>query len=325
MATNWGIMATGAIAHTFAEDFSHCPTGKLVGVSSRTPSNAEEFADKFELPMPFESHAELASSDFIDVVYIASPHPQHYSMAKLCLEHGKHVLCEKPLAINAEQTRELFQLAEKNQCFLMEALWTRFNPSVLIAKELIEEGEIGEVKSIQANFGFVAPDEPGHRLTNPELGGGALLDIGIYPLFLAQLLLGRPDRIQSRAQTNQQGIDIHDDIWLDYDNGATASISISLSAQLNNDATISGTEGSLYFPAEWYCSQKVILTRTNGEQIEMPCPFPGMGYHLEVFHVNDCIRQGLLQSPMHSKQDSLNLIETMDSLRAQWGLRYPFE
>ncbi|MBJ7538324.1 Gfo/Idh/MocA family protein [Marinomonas transparens] len=321
----WGIIGTGYIAHLFASDFAHVKSGELRAVASRNKESADRFSAEFDIELAFVDYFSLINSHEVDVIYIATPHVYHYDLAKACILAGKAVLCEKPFTLNEMQSRELYELAEEKNVFIMEAMWTRFNPVIEQVIEWVEEGEIGHLHSVQANFNFVAPTDPSHRLMNIELGGGALLDIGIYPVFLAQLFFGKPDFIQNQAVLGDTDVDLFEQILLGWESGQLASLEASLISCNPNRAVLSGSKGYIEIDSEWFQARSCRIVGENETERAVEFDFPGAGYQFEVDEVNRCIEEGLVQSPNYSWQDSLELIATLDEIRQDIGLSYPGE
>ncbi|BDX03710.1 oxidoreductase [Marinomonas pontica] len=321
----WGIIGTGHIAHLFASDFCHVKAGELRAVASRDKASADRFSAEFDIELAFVDYFSLINSNEVDVIYIATPHVYHYDLAKACIMAGKAVLCEKPFTINEAQSRELYDLALERNVFVMEAMWTRFNPVIEQVLEWVEEGEIGSLNSIQASFNFLAPTDPNHRLMNLELGGGALLDIGIYPVFLAQLFFGKPDFVQNQAVIGDTDVDLFEQILLGWESGQLASLDASLISCNPNRATLSGSEGFIEIDSEWFKAKSCRIVRSDNTERAVEFDFPGNGYQFEADEVNRCLEEGLIQSPNHSWQDSLELIATLDEVRQDIGLYYPGE
>ncbi|MBR7887404.1 Gfo/Idh/MocA family oxidoreductase [Marinomonas sp. A79] len=321
----WGIIGTGKIAHLFASDFSHVKAGELCAVASRNKASADAFAEKFDIEWAFVDYFSLINSHEVDVIYIATPHVHHFDLAKACILAGKAVLCEKPLTINEAQSRILYDLALEHDVFIMEAMWTRFNPAVEQVIEWVEEGEIGTLNSLQASLNFLAPTDPNHRLLNIEMGGGALLDIGIYPVFLAQLLFGKPDFVQNQAVIGDTDVDVFEQILLGWESGKLASLDASLISCNPNRAVLSGSKGYIELDSEWFKAKSCRMVTAQGAERAVTFDFPGNGYQFEADEVNRCLQEGLLQSPNYSWQDSLELIATLDEVRQDIGLYYPGE
>ncbi|MEP7728069.1 Gfo/Idh/MocA family protein [Marinomonas primoryensis] len=321
----WGIIGTGQIAHLFASDFCHVKAGELRAVASRNKASADEFSAEFDIELAFIDYFSLINSHEVDVIYIATPHVYHYDLVKACILAGKAVLCEKPFTINEIQSKELYDLALKHNVFVMEAMWTRFNPVIEQVIEWVEEGEIGDLNSIQASFNFLAPTDPSHRLMKIELGGGALLDIGIYPVFLAQLFFGKPDFVQNQAVIGDTDVDLFEQILLGWESGQLASLDASLISCNPNRAILSGSKGYIEIDSEWFKAKSCRVVSADNKVRAVEFDFSGNGYQFEVDEVNRCLEEGLIQSPNHSWQNSLELIATLDEIRQDIGLSYPGE
>jgi predicted dehydrogenase len=325
MKIRWGILACGRIAKKFAADLQLAEGSELVAVASRDKQRAIDFSNEFPAKYAFGSYQELVDHPEVDVIYIASPHAQHHEHTLLCLNHGKAVLCEKAFAINLRQATEMIELARKKNIFLMEALWSRFLPHYLKVREMIDEGMIGEVKGVLANFGFKPMDPVPDRLFNPALGGGALLDIGIYPVFFAQSLLGKPDKILASMDKASTGIDEQCAMIFQYKEGKTANLFSTLASNLETDADIFGTHGRIRLTSRFYEPSATIQyypDRVDSRQLISLEREEGWGYQHEIRHVNECLRKGLGESPIHTLDDTLALMQTLDSIRAQMGLKY---
>lgn len=324
---NWGILGPGRIAAKFASDLALLPNANLYAVGSRSLEKAQNFAKDYHFEKAYGSYQELISDDDLDIVYISTTHNGHYEHSILALENGIAVLCEKPLAINANQVTEMIETAEKNQTFLMEALWTLFLPHLIKVQEIIEEGHIGDVQSVRADFGFKAAFDPEHRLFNPKLGGGALLDIGIYPLLLAQTILGVPDKISATALLGDAQVDEDIGVTLTYKDQKIAHLHSSLRSRTPIDAHIYGTNGYIYLPTPWHkpVSHLLVYDYSNDKEKKYAIPSHGIGYVYEAQAVMDCLNASYLESPRASWEFSLNLVQTMDHIRNQVGVRYPMD
>lgn len=321
----WGIIGTGTIAQAFAADFVYAKTGELRAVASRSKKHADDFAERFDIELSMVDYYSLINSHEVDVIYIAVPHSLHYELTKACILAGKSVLCEKPFTLNEAQAAELFELAAEREIFVMEAMWTRFNPALDQALEWVEEGEIGNLQSIQASLCFKGSADPNGRLLNKELGGGALLDVGIYPIFLAQLFFGKPDFMQNQALVGDTDVDVFEQLLLGWDEGQMASLEASIISQQPNRAILSGSDGYIEFSHDWYLAKSLTLVKNGGAEHNIEFDFPGLGYQYEIEEVNRCLEEGLFQSPNHSWQDTLNLLATMDEIRQDIGVHYPGE
>jgi dihydrodiol dehydrogenase / D-xylose 1-dehydrogenase (NADP) len=323
----WGILGTGSIAHKFADGLSVLDDAELVAVGSRSQEGANKFAGEFGVARAHGSYEALASDPEVDVIYIATPHPYHRSNSLLCLEHGKHVLCEKPVTVNGKELEEVLDAAHRANRFFMEAMWMYFTPNVCKAEELVRAGAIGRLRMVQANFGFATDQEETGRLLNPELAGGSLLDVGIYPIALASLFFqGPPKRIQSDWQRAETGVDAQAAMLFGYEDGGLATLTSAVITETPYDAWIMGEKGMLKLHAPfWGRCPAVTLIRPDQADETFSAPLRGNGYDYEAEHVGECIRAGRLQSPRVAHDKSREIMATMDTIRAQWGLQYPFE
>ena len=321
----WGILACGKIAKKFAADLKLVEDGELIAVASRDVERAKQFAADFPAKYVFGSYEELVNCDEVDAIYVASPHSHHHEHTLLCLSHGKAVLCEKAFAINQQQAKEMIELARTKKVFLMEALWTRFLPHYLKVRDMIAEGKLGELKGVLANFGFKPPEPVSQRLFEPALGGGSLLDIGIYPVFLAQSILGVPDSITAKMDPAHTGVDEQCSMVFHYKNGITANLFSTLASNLETDADIFGTKGRIrltnrfYEPSATIQYYPDIITSRTIISIEKEA---GWGYQHEIRHVNECLQKGLTESPVWSLDETLSLMQTLDAIREGMRLRY---
>lgn len=322
---NWAILGLGHIARKFAEDLAHVPQARLHAVASRSLTKAQAFAADFGVAHAVGSYEELLAVPDLDAVYIATPHSEHHAHTLLCLRAGLPVLCEKAFALNASQAQDMVRVARERGVFLMEAFWTRFFPAIAQALEVVWAGTIGEVKHLTANFGFAAPYQPEGRLFNPALAGGSLLDIGVYPLFISQLFLGAPTAVRAVSTPTGTGVDLNCAVALAYADGATASLFSTLAAPTDNHCVLYGTKGQLRLSGRFHAPSGVQVQLLDQDAAEMPYPTAGYGYHYEAAHVQECLAQGLLESPLLPLAFSLELMELLDAVRSQIGLRYPGE
>lgn len=320
---NWGILGPGKIAHKMVQDLQRIPRARLHAVGSRSLERAREFAQAYTIPHAFGSYEELAACPDLDVVYIATPHHGHFENTLMCLGQGVAVLCEKPLAINARESQQMIEAARSQQVFLMEAMWTRFLPQTLHILELIEDGAIGDVLAVKADFGFAAPVDPDGRLFNLELGGGALLDIGIYPAFLSLLLLGKPDDIQASAILHKTGVDVENGVVLKYRNGQMAHLHSTLRSLTKTEAFIYGTQATIHIHTRWHEPSSFTIIR-EGEAPELHTfTEESHGYLHEAREVMHCLEEGLTESPHLPLSFSQDLMELLDDIRIRMGLTYP--
>ncbi len=322
----WGIIGAGNISSTFAAALNSMEHTRLAAVASRSLTRAEEFARRFSVDKAYGSYEELAKDPEIDVIYVGTLHPEHRENAALCIRHGKAVLCEKPFTLNAEDCRELIRLAGEYRVFLMEAMWTKFLPVTSKVRQWLREGRIGEIRHFKASFGFYSEFNKDSRLYNPHLAGGALLDVGVYPISYAIHMLDRlPNQALSSAILGRTGVDEQNIIILKYENGILADLSSAISADTGNDAEIIGDKGRIFVPKFW-AAEEAMLYNSSNELVEtFEMPFTVNGYVYEAEEVNRCLREGRLESERLSLKDTLGIMELMDSIRADWGLVYPQE
>ncbi|MEU6074611.1 Gfo/Idh/MocA family oxidoreductase [Micromonospora sp. NPDC047074] len=320
--TRWGILATGNIAARFAEDLRLVPGAELVAVGSRTAESAERFAGRHGVPRAYASWAELAADDDLDVVYVATPHAAHHEAAMTCLAAGRAVLVEKPFTLDLATSAELVDTARAAGVFAMEAMWMRTNPLIRRVAELVADGAIGTVTSVRADFGLAGPFPPEHRLRARTLGGGALLDLGIYPVSLAHLILGVPDHVRSWAKLSPEGVDENTGIVLGYDSGAVATLSCGLIGATPVVAAITGTTGRIELPELFFCPGSVILHQAGAEPETITGEPGGGGYQHEAAEVQRCLAEGLLESPLVSHATTLEVMALLDGIRAQIGVSY---
>lgn len=321
----WGILGTGAIAAKFAAGVAALADQEVIAVGSRTQASADRFADRFDILRRHASYESLVADPYVDAIYVATPHSFHRDNTLLALRHGKHVLCEKPFAINATQAQEMVDAARRAGLFLMEAMWTRFLPIMVETRRLIAEGAIGNVQMIQADFGFRAAFNPASRLFDPALGGGALLDVGVYPISLASMVLGQPDRIAAVATLGATGIDENTGILLGFPGGAVAVLSTSVRANTPQEATLLGDTGSIRIHSPWWVGDTLTLQSAFGEPEQIRRPYLANGYSHEAIEVAACVRDGKLESDIMPLDESVRIMAIMDEIRGQIGMKYPME
>lgn len=324
-SVRWGIAATGGIAHSFAEGLSQLPDADLVAVASRSQERADAFGDEFDVARRHGSYEALASDDDVDVVYVATPASRHHADALLFLDAGKAVLCEKPFALNEAQAAQMIAAAADRGVFLMEAMWSRFLPSYVTLGEVIAAGRIGEVRLVEANFGWRAPTvDPTNRHFDLALGGGGLLDLGVYPVQLCSLLLGEPDSVAATGHIGETGVDEQVAAVLGHQHGAVGIVTAALRTNLTCAARIAGTEGVIDLPAFMHCPVSLTISTADGvETLERP--IEGQGLRFQVEEVHACLREGRMQSSVMSHDETLSIMRTLDRIRADIGLRFPVE
>ncbi len=320
----WGIVGAGKIAHSFAKDLALVADNRLCAVGSRSLNKAAEFAETYGAEHAFGSYEELFKSDVVDVVYIATPHTAHADLSIRAMNHKKHVLCEKPMGINSAEVELMFAKAKENKVFLMEALWTRFNPTIKKVKQLIDDGEIGTVAYLKADFAFYGLDryESG-RVLNPNLAGGSLLDIGIYPIFLSYLLLGMPKKITAKAQFHKTGVESQTAMIFEYENAQSLLFS-GLASNSEIKAEIAGSLGTLFINPRWHEASSYVLEKDGNAKL-VTIDKKGKGYTYEIEEVASCITNGALESKLWSHQNTTDLCSLLDSVREIAGIKFPFE
>jgi predicted dehydrogenase len=322
----WGILATGWIAARFAEDLRLVPGAELLAVGSRSLAAAQTFAEAYQIPRAYGTWAELAADADVDVVYVATPHAGHRAAALTCLRAGRAVLCEKPFTLDRASAAELIDTAIDRGVFLMEAMWTRCNPAVLRALELVRDGAIGEATTVLADFGVAAPADPAHRLRSRALGGGALLDLGVYPITMAHLFLGAPDHIRAWAKLTDAGpdggVDENTGIIFGYDSGAMAALTCGLLGDTPVTATVTGTGGRIEFADPFFRPPAFTLYRDGVEPETFTWPAEGSGYQDEAVEVQRCLRAGELESPLVPHAVTLEVMGLLDAVREQIGVSY---
>lgn len=321
----WGIAGTGVIAAAFAEDLRLLDDAELVAVGSRSQQAADRFADAHGAARRHVGYDALAADPEVDAIYVAVPHTGHEEVTRTALAAGKAVLCEKPFAINAAQTERMIAAARAAGVFLMEAMWVRFLPHQVGLRELISAGRIGEIRSLVVDRGEVLSSDPAHRVLDPALGGGALLDLGIYPVSFASMLLGTPDRVAAFATQAVTGVDAQTSAVFGYASGAQALVTTALDARTANTASITGTKGRIDI-VDWADGRlPAKLTLLDGTTQNLEFPRAGKGLRFQAAEVGRCLRAGETESPVMPLDETLSIMRTLDLIREQIGLRYPGE
>jgi len=320
----WGIIGCGNIANKFASDLALVDAAILTAVASRDLIKAKAFGDKHNAQKAYNSYKALFSDPDIDIVYIATPHVFHAALSIEAMEFGKHVLCEKPLALNAKEATKMIETSKRTKRFFMEALWTRFNPTIVALKQSIQQGEIGEIKYINADFSFKSDKPLGGRVMNLEFGGGALLDIGIYPAFLSYMLLGIPKEIIAKSVFHEiTKCDMQTSMIYSYEK-AQAVLYSGFESHSKSEAHISGSEGQIYIHNRWHETNGFTLIKDDKEQV-FNFPMKGVGFTYEIEECHRCLRAEKIESELWSHKNSLDLISILDVVRKQVGLKYPQE
>ncbi|HTX98528.1 MAG TPA: Gfo/Idh/MocA family oxidoreductase [Bacteroidota bacterium] len=318
----WGFIGTGWIADKMADALSVVDDAELAAVGSRTKEKAADFARRYHVPAAYGSYEELAADPSIDAVYVATPHPFHCANTLLCLRNGKAVLCEKPFAMNEREVVQMISAARKHNVFLMEAFWTRFLPSIERVIGMIAAGTLGEVRHIHSDHAAFRVFDPNHRAFNKSLGGGSLLDIGIYPVFLTLLLWGEPDRIEAVPHIGSTGVDESLALTFKYNDGRIATLFSSFVVDSTVETHICGTDGRLKIHRWWFCPVPIELAKGNDKPVTIDFKYVGNGYNYEVEEVHRCLRAGKKESDVLSLDFSLRLIRLLDRIRQQIGLTY---
>jgi predicted dehydrogenase len=323
-SVKWGIIGLGKIAEKFATDLELVPGAELYAVASRSDEKAVDFARKFNVKKTYKGYAGICEDDHVDIIYVATPHHLHFQNSIDCLGKSKPVLCEKPATINKAQLVKVIDLARNTRTFYMEALWTKFLPYFGELVKRIDTGSIGEVISVRADFCFKTNFNPESRLYNRKLGGGSLLDIGIYPAFLAYQLMGIPKNIFANARIGQSGVDEVCSAILDYGNGKSAQILSSILFDSRMGAEIHGTTGSIIIPPRWHESAEFVIRNFGKEEVIRSGKL-GKGYSHEIQACHDGLENNWIEHPGWSHQNSLELMEILDAIRKEIALTYPYD
>ncbi|TQS43170.1 Gfo/Idh/MocA family protein [Cryptosporangium phraense] len=315
MTLRWGILGTGGIARTFTSDLRTLDDHEVVAVGSRAAETATAYADEFGIPHAHASYQALADDPDVDVIYVATPHSGHASAALTFIGAGKHVLVEKPFTMDEVEAAEVVAAARAAGVFCMEAMWTRFNPAIARIRDLLADGAIGEVVTVEADFGFPAEYDPAGRLFAPELGGGALLDLGVYPISFASMILGEPATVLATTGLAPTGVDANTGVLLGYESGAVAVLHCSLRGLNPIRAAISGTTGRIDIPPTFFRPEKFTLVRTGAEPVTEEFTLPGLGYTFQAEEVARRIRAGETESPLMTLDETLSIMRTLDRAR----------
>ena len=321
----WGILGTGGIASAFIEDLKRASGHSVVAVGSRTLSKASTFAGRISGATAYGSYQELVNDSAVDAIYVATPHPMHLEHTLLAVNAGKPTLCEKPFAISATQAQLMVDAAARNNVALLEAMWTRYLPHIAQLREILASGVLGEIQTVEADHGQRLADQNIARLIDPELGGGALLDLGIYPISFTHLILGAPSVITARAVKTDRGVDAQTSAIFDYANGAQAVINTTMIAQTPCRAVVSGFLGRLEIDRTFYNPAAMRVVLFDGTTTQYPNTYVGQGLREQAIEMARVVRAGLLQSPLMPWSETIAVMKTMDEIRKQIGLRYSFE
>lgn len=353
----WGVLGTGTIANQFVKGLEAVPDAQLWAIGSRTLAKAQAFATQNRAPKAYGSYEELVQDPAIDIVYVATPQTRHRADSILCLSAGKAVLCEKPFTVTSQEARDVMLVAQKNQVFCMEAMWMRFMPLIQEARRLIHQGEIGDVRLLTADFGYPTEFDPHNRFFNPNLGGGALLDRGVYPLSLAFFLLGKPNRVVGAPCIGETGVDDQSAMILRYESGAMAILHATLRTYSSNEAVIIGTCGKIVIKAPFYKPENITIQRFSNQPVVVTSRKPtdasgwkhsvinnvkqnrwlkmvakryknksqnlyqglsGNGYNYEAAEAVKCLQSGKLESSLMPLSETIEIMETMETLLQKW-------
>lgn len=319
----FGIVGTGTIAHRFAEAIKNVDNAELVAVASRTKENAEKFGCEFDIPVRFDSYEKMALSDVIDAAYIAVPHSGHIGCSCLMMNNGKHVLCEKPMAVNSKEAEEMFRCARENNVLLMEAMWARLVPGTIKMLELVENGVLGDILGVEGKFCYsMDEDEMDHHVFKRENGGGSLLDVGVYGLNFASWYLGKDIETINAQSDIYNGVDSHTCVLLKYKNGAIADISSAILLRKPNEGYVYGNKGYARL-LRFYAPQEIDIYLNNGETVKIPVPYAGNGFEEQIAHFSECVSKGLKESPVVTHEQTLYITKQMDKIRKITGVEYP--
>ncbi|MEV6282658.1 Gfo/Idh/MocA family oxidoreductase [Kribbella sp. NPDC051770] len=317
----WGVVATGNISTQFTADLAELDDAVATAVASRSLSGANAFADTHGIEHRFDDYRKLIDSGTVDVLYIGTPHPQHYAIARAALQAGVAVLCEKPVTLTARQAKDLVAVAHEHNTLFAEAMWMRTNPVVQAMFADLATGVIGEPMEALADFGFHKPQLPA-RLLDPALGGGALMDGGIYPMTFVHMALGRPDEIKAVGSLNDDGVDLNVAMAWRYDSGAVAALTCGLRSQNPWTASVSGPEGSLLLPHRFHHPEYYVRSTASGQE-RVDVPAHGRGYHYEAAEVMRALRAGQIECPALPHAATIEILELLDETRRQIGVTYP--
>jgi predicted dehydrogenase len=310
----WGVIGTGGIARTFTRDLSFIEEGDVVAVGSRSLESASAFADEFDVERRYGSYEALVNDDDVDVVYVATPHPQHYANTMLALKAGKPVLVEKAFTMSSQEARDLVREARERNLFLMEAMWTRFLPHVRALREIVASGRLGRLVSFEADHGKWFVQDENFRLFAPELGGGALLDLGVYPVSFASMLLGTPSRIAAIVDPTFTGVDGQASMVFGYDGGAHAVLTCTSLARTATRACLSGTDARIEIAGDFYAPTSFVVIDREGARESFEFDTQGRGLHYEAQEVARCIGDGRIESELMPLDESVSIMETMEQV-----------
>jgi predicted dehydrogenase len=319
---NWGILGLGHIAEKFASDLLLSENSVLQGVASRDINKAKQFGDKYRAVNYYGSYTELAEDPIIDVIYIATPHVMHFENTMMCLKNGKSVLCEKPMGMNSDKVKIMSDYAKESNLFLMEGLWTRFIPATEKLLELLENKEIGDLVMVRADFGFKAPNNPESRVFNRNLGGGSLMDVGIYPVYLSLLTLGNPSAISAKSEFTETGVDAYCSMNFDYNKRAMSILESSIVSQTRTEALLYGTKGLIIMHPRFHHTQKLTIYKDGIFKTIFENRNRGFGYIYEIEEVNKCLQNKKTESDKLPLSMSYQISMLLDWIKSEIGLVY---
>ena len=322
----WGILGAGNIAKKLAADIALIDNAQLAAVGSRSKEKATQFGREFAIPHIHDSYEDLAKDPEVDVIYVATPHSHHHENTLMCLENNKAVLCEKAFAVNYRQAKEMVEKARQKKLFLMEAMWTKFLPHYNKMKSIVDSGQLGDISSVLINFGFKPRTPVPARLFDPALAGGTILDIGVYNVFIAMSVLGRPDEIEASMTPASTGIDEQCSVLFKYKSGAMAQLFSSFVAHLPTEADINGSDGRLRLTHRFYAPESTLEfypeKMDSKQQVLFDGPQQGWGYQYEVKHVCECLEKGMKESDVMTLDNTLEMMRVLDEIRKEAGIRY---
>jgi len=326
MSLRFGVIGAGRIARTFSEALKAplCEDAVPYAVASRDLARAEMFKDHYGYAKAYGSYDDMLNDPEVDIVYVATPHGLHHHHMMMALDHGKHVLCEKAFTLNAKEAKDVFDKAASENLFVMEAMWTRFLPLIQDVTDMVKDGLIGTLSRMEATFGFKSDAPDSDRLFNMDLGGGALLDITIYPLTMSDIFFGPPDRVEANAEKHPSGADITDVVRLFHESRATALIHTTFTEDLDNTLVLHGSGGTVTIPTYWG-AQKAVISTNDGSVKTIHRPFEVNGFEYQIAHVIDMIKTDRTESTVMRHLDTMRIMTLLDSIRKSIGVTYPNE
>jgi predicted dehydrogenase len=320
MTVRWGVVGPGRIAAKVVADFGHVPGAEVVAVASRSAERAQAFATEHGIARAHGSYRAIVEDEGVDVLYVATPHPQHRAVTLAAIAAGKAVLVEKAFTVTPAATREIVDAARARGVFVMEAMWTRFQPAIARLRDLVDEGAIGPVQSVQADLGAQHNTDPADRFYNPDTGGGALFDVGVYPISFAQMLLGTPETVTAHGVLAATGVDVEEAVLLGWPDGRSAALLASLRCATPGTARVIGTAGWIDVPPRFHHPHSLVLARTGREPETIAAPPLGAGYAHELIEVTECVAAGRTESAVMPLADTVAVQDVMAAVATQLGL-----